>query len=70
LFGFFEFLVTANIESPTKIIALEATMAALLCLHEIITCQKKTIWTEENFFVVLAIPCTDPRLRRLTEIKR
>jgi len=70
LFRFFEFLVTANVASPTEIIALEATMAALLSLHGIIACKEQSVRMKKNFFVVLTIPCADAGLRRLTERKR
>jgi hypothetical protein len=70
LFGFFEFLVTANVTSPTEIIALEAAVTALLRLHGIIACKEQSIWTKKNFFVVLTIPRADAGLRRLTEMKR
>jgi hypothetical protein len=70
LFRFFEFLVTADVARPTEIIALEAAVAALLCLHGIIACKEQSVQTKKDFFVVLTIPHADAGFRRLTETKR
>ena len=55
----FELDTAANITSPAKVIASEASMTALLSLHWIITSQEKSIWTKNNIFLVFAVKGRD-----------